>query len=106
MDEWIVWVIVAVVFAVGEIANMSFYLLPFAIGNVLGPIVLGHLFDSVGRKKMIAITYALAGLLLALTGWLFYAGFLTARTQTLAWSIEEGQVLPGHVERARWLWEA
>src|SRR5437773_2214642 len=63
------------------------YLLPFAIGNVLGPIVLGHLFDTVGRKKMIAITYALAGLLLALTAWLFYAGLLTARTQTLAWSI-------------------
>jgi MFS family permease len=63
------------------------YLLPFAIGNVLGPIVLGHLFDTVGRKKMIAITYALAGLLLAITGWLFYAGLLTAQTQTLAWSI-------------------
>src|SRR5436190_23258224 len=63
------------------------YLLPFAIGNVLGPIVLGHLFDTVGRKKLIAITYALAGLLLALTAWLFYAGLLTARTQTLAWSI-------------------
>src|SRR5205085_10581040 len=58
--------------------NVGGYLLPFAIGNVLGPIVLGHLFDSVGRKKMIAITYALAGLLLALTGWLFYAGLLNA----------------------------
>jgi MFS family permease len=67
--------------------NVGGYLLPFAIGNVLGPIVLGHLFDTVGRKKMIAITYALAGLLLALTGWLFYAGLLTAQTQTLAWSI-------------------
>lgn len=67
--------------------NVGGYLLPFAIGNVLGPIVLGHLFDTVGRKKMIAITYALAGLLLALTGWLFYAGLLNAETQTLAWSI-------------------
>jgi MFS family permease len=67
--------------------NVGGYLLPFAIGNVLGPIVLGHLFDTVGRKKMIAITYALAGLLLALTGWLFYLGLLTAETQTLAWSI-------------------
>ena len=63
------------------------YLLPFAIGNVLGPIVLGPLFDTVGRKKMISITYALAGILLAFTGWLFYAGVLTAQTQTLAWSI-------------------
>jgi MFS family permease len=63
------------------------YLLPFAIGNVLGPIGLGHLFDTIGRKKMIAITYAMAGVLLASTGWLFYAGMLTAATQTLAWSI-------------------
>src|SRR6184192_4959358 len=63
------------------------YLLPFALGNVLGPIVLGHLFDTIGRRKMIAATYALAGLLLAATGWLFHAGLLTAQTQTLAWTI-------------------
>src|SRR5207244_8699466 len=63
------------------------YLLPFAIGNVLGPILLGHLFDTVGRKKMIAITYALAGVVLALTAWFFYLGLLTVQTQTLAWSI-------------------
>jgi MFS family permease len=63
------------------------YLLPFALGNVLGPLVLGHLFDTVGRKKMIALTYGGAGILLALTGWLFHAGVLTAQTQTLAWTI-------------------
>jgi MFS family permease len=63
------------------------YLLPFAVGNVLGPIVLGHLFDTVGRRKMIAATYAIAGLLLALSGWLFHAGMLTAQTQTIAWMI-------------------
>jgi MFS family permease len=63
------------------------YLLPFAVGNVLGPIVLGHLFDTVGRRKMIAATYAIAGLLLALSGWLFHAGLLTAQTQTIAWMI-------------------
>ena len=63
------------------------YLLPFALGNVLGPLVLGHLFDTIGRKKMIAATYGLAGILLALTGWLFHAGLLTAQTQTLAWTI-------------------
>jgi MFS family permease len=63
------------------------YLLPFALGNVLGPLFLGHFFDTVGRKKMIATTYGLAGVLLALTGWLFHAGLLTARTQTLAWTI-------------------
>lgn len=63
------------------------YLLPFALGNVLGPLLLGHLFDTIGRKQMITITYGLAGILLALTGWLFHAGVLTAQTQTLAWTI-------------------
>lgn len=63
------------------------YLLPFAVGNVLGPIVLGHLFDTVGRRKMIAATYGISGLLLAATGWLFHAGLLTARTQTICWMI-------------------
>src|SRR5919204_1623097 len=63
------------------------YLLAFAVGNMLGPLVLGHLFDTIGRKQMIAITYGLAGILLALTGWLFHAGVLTAQTQTLAWTI-------------------
>ena len=63
------------------------YLLPFALGNVLGPLLLGHLFDTVGRRQMIAVTYALAGILLALTGWLFHAGMLDAHTQTLAWTI-------------------
>ncbi len=63
------------------------YLLPFALGNVLGPLLLGHLFDSIGRKPMITATYGLAGILLALTGCLFHAGLLTAQTQTLAWTI-------------------
>jgi MFS family permease len=63
------------------------YLLPFALGNVLGPIVLGHLFDTIGRKPMIAATYGVSGILLGLTGWLFHAGLLTAQTQTLAWTI-------------------
>ena len=63
------------------------YLLPFALGNVLGPVVLGHFFDTIGRKKMIAATYGASGILLAMTGWLFQAGLLTAQTQTLAWTI-------------------
>jgi MFS family permease len=63
------------------------YLLPFALGNVLGPLLLGHLFDTVGRKQMITLTYGGAGILLAITGWLFHAGVLTAQTQTLAWTI-------------------
>jgi MFS family permease len=67
--------------------NVGGYLLPFALGNVLGPILLGHLFDTIGRKKMITATYGLAGILLALTAWLFQAGMLTAQTQTLAWTV-------------------
>jgi MFS family permease len=67
--------------------NVGGYLLPFALGNVLGPLLLGHLFDTIGRKQMITLTYGLAGVLLALTGWLFHAGMLTAQTQTLAWTI-------------------
>jgi MFS family permease len=67
--------------------NVGAYLLPFALGNVLGPLLLGHLFDTIGRKKMIAATYALAGVLLAITGWFFHARLLTAETQTLAWTL-------------------
>ena len=67
--------------------NAGLYLLPFALGNVLGPLVLGHLFDTIGRKPMIAGTYVLAGILLAATGWLFQHGLLDARTQTIAWMV-------------------
>src|ERR1700682_1584330 len=63
------------------------YLLPFALGNVLGPFLIGHLFDTIGRKQMITITYGLAGILLALTAWFFHAGLLTAQTQTFAWTL-------------------
>ena len=67
--------------------NVGLYLLPFALGNVLGPLVIGHLFDTIGRKPMITATYAIAGVLLAFTGWLFHADLLTAQTQTLAWTL-------------------
>jgi MFS family permease len=67
-------------------ARVGLYIVPFAIGNVLGPLLLGPLFDRVGRRVMIAATYALSGLALALTGWGFVAGVLDATTQTLAWS--------------------
>ena len=63
------------------------YLIPFAIGNFLGPALLGPLFDTVGRRKMIAGTYILSGVLLTITGYLFTAGALTPVTQTIAWMI-------------------
>jgi MFS family permease len=64
----------------------GYYIFPFALGNVLGPVLIGHLFDSVGRKKMIALTYALSGILLAITGFLFAHNVLTAVTQTICWT--------------------
>lgn len=67
--------------------RVGLYILPFAIGNFLGPVLLGRLFDTFGRKPMIAATYALAGILLAVTGQLFEMGVLTATTQTAMWSV-------------------
>jgi MFS family permease len=67
--------------------QVGWFILPFALGNVAGPLVLGRLFDSLGRKTMIAATYGLAGALLCLTGWLFARGLLTAETQTIAWMV-------------------
>jgi MFS family permease len=67
-------------------ADVGWYILPFALGNVLGPLLLGRLFDTVGRRPMITFTYAASGVLLLISGWLFQKGLLTATTQTLAWS--------------------
>jgi MFS family permease len=66
-------------------SDIGLYVLPLALGNFIGPICLGHFFDSVGRRAMIAGTYALSGLLMAATGWAFYAGLLNAWTQTACW---------------------
>jgi MFS family permease len=68
-------------------ASVGRYMLPFALGNFCGPLLLGTLFDTVGRKTMIATTYALSGILLAVTAWLFAHGLLDATTQTIAWTI-------------------
>jgi len=67
--------------------HTGLYLLPFAIGNFLGPLLLGRLFDTVGRRVMISVTYALSGLLLLATGYLFLEGFLSALQQTVLWSV-------------------
>ncbi len=65
--------------------RIGWYILPFAAGNVAGPILLGRLFDTAGRKAMIASTYALSGLLLAVTADLFSRDLLSAQTLTIAW---------------------
>ena len=63
------------------------FLIAFAVGNLSGPFLLGHLFDTVGRKRMISGTYILAGVLLAITAFLFQAGALNAVTVTIAWCV-------------------
>jgi MFS family permease len=68
-------------------ADTGLYLLPFAAGNFAGVILLGHYFDTVGRRQMIAATYLAAALLLILTGWLFAQDMLTAVTLTLMWTV-------------------
>ena len=70
-----------------EEARVGLFLLPFAAGNFLGPLVLGPLFDHVGRRIMISATYALTGALIVAIGALFTAEALSALTQTLAWSV-------------------
>jgi len=70
-----------------EASQVGWYLLPFAAGNFLGPLLLGRLFDTIGRRPMIAFTYALSGILLALTGALFAAGMLSATMQTICWTV-------------------
>jgi MFS family permease len=63
------------------------YVVPFALGNFLGPLVLGHAFDRVGRRFMITTTYGVTALLLLLTGIVFRKGLLTAETHTALWSV-------------------
>jgi MFS family permease len=68
-------------------AHVGWYILPFAAGNFLGPLLLGRFFDTIGRKTMIGATYAVSGLLLAVTGWLFSSAVLSAEAQTIAWMV-------------------
>jgi MFS family permease len=67
--------------------RLPYYFIAFAVGNLAGPLLLGRLFDTVGRRKMISGTYLISGVLLTITAILFQAGALTALTQTIAWSL-------------------
>jgi MFS family permease len=67
--------------------QVGWYILPFAAGNFLGPLLLGRLFDTLGRRAMITVTYAVSGILLAITGYLFAIGALSAESQTIAWMV-------------------
>jgi MFS family permease len=67
--------------------QIGWYILPFAAGNFLGPLLLGRLFDTLGRRAMIAFTYGASGILLAISGYLFAIDVLSAQTQTIAWMV-------------------
>jgi MFS family permease len=67
--------------------DVATYFFAFAAGNLLGPLLIGRLFDTVGRKQMIASTYLISGTLLAFSGYLFKIGALTAVTQTALWTV-------------------
>jgi MFS family permease len=67
--------------------RLGLFLVPLALGNWMGPILMGRLFDTLGRKTMIAGTYIGSGILLAVTAWLFHLGVLTALTQAICWSV-------------------
>ncbi len=67
--------------------DIPYYFFAFAAGNLLGPLTIGRLFDTIGRRRMIAGTYIISGVLLVITAFLFKQGALNAVTQTIAWSV-------------------
>ncbi|HKA89890.1 MAG TPA: MFS transporter [Haliangiales bacterium] len=78
--------ILSQVYGVPE-GHIGRYMIPFAAGNFLGPVLLGRLFDTTGRRVMIATTYIASGLLLVATGWAFRQGWLDATSQTVCWCV-------------------
>ena len=67
--------------------KLGWHLLALAAGNFLGPLLLGKLFDTLGRRIMISATYTISGLLLFGVGYLFQRGLLTAQEQTMGWMV-------------------
>ena len=67
--------------------HVGWYILPFAAGNFLGPVILGRFFDTWGRRPMLTITYAVSGLLLAATGYLFAHDLVTVQQLTVCWMV-------------------
>ena len=67
--------------------DTPYYFMFFALGNLIGPLTIGHLFDTIGRRRMISGTYILSGTLLVISAVLFNAGVLNATTQTICWCV-------------------
>ncbi|HKC27103.1 MAG TPA: MFS transporter [Jatrophihabitans sp.] len=68
-------------------SSTGYYYVVIAVGNFLGPFLLGRFFDTVGRRPMIAGTYITSGVLLFVTAWLFDQGHLDATTMTACWTV-------------------
>ncbi|OUM04750.1 MFS transporter [Pseudomonas syringae] len=67
--------------------RVGWYVLPLALGNFCGPLLLGRLFDVIGRRIMISLTYGVSGVLLAISGYLFQQGLLDVTQQAIAWMV-------------------
>ncbi|KPW99750.1 Major facilitator family transporter [Pseudomonas syringae pv. castaneae] len=67
--------------------RVGWYVLPLALGNFCGPLLLGRLFDVVGRRVMISLTYGVSGVLLAISGYMFEQGLLDVTQQAIAWMV-------------------
>jgi MFS family permease len=67
--------------------RVAYFIFPFALGNLLGPLLLGRYFDDIGRRVMVGGTYTISGILLFVTGWLFDQDALNATTQTILWCV-------------------
>ena len=68
-------------------AQVGWYILPFALGNFCGPLLLGRLFDVLGRRIMISSTYLVSGVLLMVSGYLFQQEMIDVTQQTIAWMV-------------------
>jgi MFS family permease len=68
-------------------SRVGVYMIPFTVANLIGPWILGGLFDTLGRRVMIAGTYGVSGVLIGVTGYAMSRGWLDATTQTLLWSL-------------------
>lgn len=67
--------------------NVGWYVLPLALGNFCGPLLLGRLFDVVGRRIMISATYAISGVLLVISGYAFEQGWFNVTQQAGSWMV-------------------
>ena len=78
--------VITKIYGVNE-KSAPWYLVAFAVGNLVGPLTIGRLFDTIGRRTMIAGTYLISGMLLAVSAELFREGHLNAQTQTIWWCV-------------------